>query len=104
MRKLKTEADDLFAINPTLVVARGHGQGQQGPDAEAGGFDGVSYWARGGIGHMITAPRSTGPGRPEAGDGRRTLVYTCRTGDERWLGLTMLDEDRYWAPPAEPSG
>lgn len=54
-RKLRFEPDDLFAINPRLVYARGHGQGARGPDAEAGGFDAVSFWSRAGIGHMMSA-------------------------------------------------
>jgi crotonobetainyl-CoA:carnitine CoA-transferase CaiB-like acyl-CoA transferase len=55
-RKLRTEPSDLFAINDKLVFAKGHGQGQRGPDAEAGGFDSVSFWSRGGVGHMLTEP------------------------------------------------
>src|SRR5450432_1558931 len=55
-RKLHTEPDDLFALNPKLVFAKGHGQGQRGPDAEAGGFDSVSFWSRGGVGHIMTEP------------------------------------------------
>src|SRR3954462_13309630 len=55
-RKLHTEPADLFAINAKLVFAKGHGQGQRGPDAEAGGFDSVSFWSRGGMGHMLTEP------------------------------------------------
>jgi crotonobetainyl-CoA:carnitine CoA-transferase CaiB-like acyl-CoA transferase len=43
-RKLHTEPEDLFALNPRLVVARGHGQGQRGEGAEQGGFDAVSFW------------------------------------------------------------
>ena len=46
----------MWAANPRLVYARGHGQGQRGPDADQGGFDSVSYWSRGGIGHMLTPP------------------------------------------------
>ena len=53
-RKLRTEPDDLFALNAKLVFAKGHGQG--GTDAEAGGFDSVSFWSRGGMGHMLTDP------------------------------------------------
>jgi crotonobetainyl-CoA:carnitine CoA-transferase CaiB-like acyl-CoA transferase len=69
-RKLRTEPDDLMAINPKLVYAKGHGQGQRGADAEAGGFDGVSYWARGGVAHVLTAPDATHPAqqRPAMGD------------------------------------
>jgi crotonobetainyl-CoA:carnitine CoA-transferase CaiB-like acyl-CoA transferase len=55
-RKLHTEPDDLFALNPKLVFAKGHGQGQRGPDAETGGFDSVSFWSRGGVGHIMTEP------------------------------------------------
>ena len=52
--KLRTNPEDLFAINPRLVYAKGHGQGQRGPDADAGGFDAVSYWSRGGVGHILS--------------------------------------------------
>lgn len=51
---LRLDPDDLWAVNSRLVYAKGHGQGQRGPDADAGGFDSVSYWARGGIGHVLT--------------------------------------------------
>ncbi|MGZ6999310.1 MAG: CaiB/BaiF CoA transferase family protein [Acidimicrobiia bacterium] len=53
---LRLTPEDLWAVNPRLVYAKGHGQGQQGPDADHGGFDSVSYWARGGIGHVLTPP------------------------------------------------
>ena len=69
-RKLHTEPDDLFALNPKLVFAKGHGQGQRGADAEAGGFDSVSFWSRGGMGHILTepgAPKLVGQ-RPAQGD------------------------------------
>jgi crotonobetainyl-CoA:carnitine CoA-transferase CaiB-like acyl-CoA transferase len=38
------------------VYAKGHGQGQRGPDADLGGFDAISFWSRGGIGDILTAP------------------------------------------------
>ncbi len=160
-RKLRTEPDDLFALNAKLVFAKGHGQGQRGVDAEAGGFDSVSFWSRGGMGHMLTDPdahKLVGQ-RPALGDVPSgmflaggvcaALVQTLRTGkgcvvdtsllnsamwtlgpdmayssitghempranlaagtmsplvgihrtkDSRWLMLSMLDEQRYWAP------
>jgi crotonobetainyl-CoA:carnitine CoA-transferase CaiB-like acyl-CoA transferase len=69
-RKLRTEPDDLMAINPRLVFAKGSGQGQRGDDAEAGGFDAVSFWARGGVGHVVTPPDAEmpTPQRPAQGD------------------------------------
>ena len=51
---LRLDPDDVWTVNPRLIYAKGHGQGQQGPDADQGGFDAVSYWARGGIGHVLT--------------------------------------------------
>ena len=55
-KKLRIDTDDVFAINPNLVYARGSGQGQRGPDADTGGFDSVSFWSRGGVGHMLSPP------------------------------------------------
>jgi crotonobetainyl-CoA:carnitine CoA-transferase CaiB-like acyl-CoA transferase len=56
-------------LNPRLVFAKGHGQGQRGPDAEAGGFDSVSYWSRGGVGHMLSSPDAASPVGQRAGQG-----------------------------------
>ena len=66
-RKLRIEPADLFALNPRLVYARGHGQGARGPDAEAGGFDSVSFWSRAGIGHMLSSD-TVAMQRPGMGD------------------------------------
>src|SRR6516165_2261125 len=52
--KLKLNPDDIWAVNPACVYAIGSGQGLEGPDADQGGFDAVSYWARGGLAHMLT--------------------------------------------------
>jgi crotonobetainyl-CoA:carnitine CoA-transferase CaiB-like acyl-CoA transferase len=52
--KLRLQPADIWAVNPRAIYAKGHGQGQRGPDADLGGFDAVSYWSRGGIGHMLT--------------------------------------------------
>jgi crotonobetainyl-CoA:carnitine CoA-transferase CaiB-like acyl-CoA transferase len=53
-RRLRLDPEDVWAVNPRLVYARGHGQGQRGPEADHGGFDAVSFWARSGIAHMLT--------------------------------------------------
>ncbi len=53
-RKLKVTYEDLEPINPRLIFAHGHGYGPRGPDSEQPGFDGISYWARGGVGHALT--------------------------------------------------
>lgn len=54
--KLHITPDELWKVNPRLVYAKGHGQGQRGPDADLGGFDAISFWSRGGVGHILTAP------------------------------------------------
>ncbi|HEY1740574.1 MAG TPA: CoA transferase [Acidimicrobiia bacterium] len=102
-RKLHTEPSDLFAINPTLVFAKGHGQGQRGPDAEAGGFDSVSFWSRGGMGHMLTEPDADRlvMQRPALGDVPSGmflaggvcagLVHTLRTGKGCVVDTSLLN-------------
>jgi crotonobetainyl-CoA:carnitine CoA-transferase CaiB-like acyl-CoA transferase len=102
-RKLQTEPADLFALNEKLVFAKGHGQGQRGADAEAGGFDSVSFWSRGGMGHILTEPdaeRLVGQ-RPALGDVPTgmflaggicaALVHTLRTGKGCVVDTSLLN-------------
>jgi crotonobetainyl-CoA:carnitine CoA-transferase CaiB-like acyl-CoA transferase len=67
-RKLRIEPADLWATNPRLIYARGHGQGTRGPDAEAGGYDAVSFWSRAGVGHMLSGAAGVVMQRPAQGD------------------------------------
>jgi crotonobetainyl-CoA:carnitine CoA-transferase CaiB-like acyl-CoA transferase len=102
-RKLRTEPADLFAVNPKLVFAKGSGQGQRGADAEAGGFDAVSYWARGGVGHVLSDPAAAMPTaqRPALGDVPTgmffaggicaALVHTMRTGKGVVVDTSLLN-------------
>lgn len=52
-RRLRIDSDDIFERNPAIIIARGSGQGPSGPDAQKGGFDGASFWARGGVGSVF---------------------------------------------------
>src|SRR3954454_9010267 len=47
--KLKIDIDDIRAHNPTIIYARGTGQGERGPDAARGSYDSLAYWCRSGI-------------------------------------------------------
>jgi crotonobetainyl-CoA:carnitine CoA-transferase CaiB-like acyl-CoA transferase len=69
-RRLRIEVEDIRARNPRIVYVRGHGQGVRGPDAEKGGYDGASYWARGGIANALTPAGAEYPvtQRPGFGD------------------------------------
>lgn len=102
-RKLHTTPEDIFAIKPGIVYAKGHGQGQRGPDAEGGGYDGVSYWARGGLSHILTpgdAPQPTTQ-RPALGDLPSgmflmggicaALVRAARTGKGTVVDTSLLN-------------
>lgn len=110
-RKLHTEPEDLFALNPKLVVARGHGQGQRGEAAEQGGFDAVSFWSRGGIAHMLTEPGAdhlTAP-RPAFGDVPSgmflaggicaALVHAQRTGEGVLVDTSLLNGANWTLSP-----
>ena len=102
-RKLRTEPEDLFALNPRLVVARGHGQGQRGDGAEQGGFDAVSFWSRGGVAHMLTDPNSATLASPRpalgdvpsgmflAGGVCAALVYARQTGEGVLVDTSLLN-------------
>jgi crotonobetainyl-CoA:carnitine CoA-transferase CaiB-like acyl-CoA transferase len=48
-QRLGIDVDDIRAHNPNIIYVRGTGQGARGPEAERGGFDGASYWARAGL-------------------------------------------------------
>jgi crotonobetainyl-CoA:carnitine CoA-transferase CaiB-like acyl-CoA transferase len=69
-RKLRIDVDDIRAVNPAIVYVRGSGQGPLGPDAERGGLDGASYWARGGLANALTPKTNDWPiaPRPALGD------------------------------------
>lgn len=100
-RKFHTTAEEIQAIKPSIVYARGHGQGQRGPESEVGGFDSVSYWSRGGLGHIL-AGETGGPPvpRPATGDLPSgaflvggicaALVRAARTGEGGIVDTSLL--------------
>ena len=63
-RKLGIDTDDIRARNPNIIIARGSGTGPKGPDAEKGGYDGASFWARGGMGMTLPGQRRRVAARP----------------------------------------
>lgn len=62
-RALGIELEDIRKHNPNIIYVRGSGHGQRGPDAEKGGFDSATYWARGGIGYAVSPPEYDHPVR-----------------------------------------
>ena len=56
LSRLGLGAEALRDRYPSLVYARGHGFGVRGPDANQPGYDSSAFWARGGVGHILTPP------------------------------------------------
>ena len=52
--KLRIDLDDVRAVNPDIIYVRGSGFGARGPEADKGGYDMTSFWARGGSGAGAT--------------------------------------------------
>jgi crotonobetainyl-CoA:carnitine CoA-transferase CaiB-like acyl-CoA transferase len=55
-RKLRIDVEDVRAVNPDIIYVRGSGQGQRGPESERGGYDGCTFWARGGPADIVSDP------------------------------------------------
>jgi len=53
-RKLKIDIPDITSRHPNIIYAVGTGQGSRGPDAEKGGYDSISFWARSGVAASVT--------------------------------------------------
>jgi crotonobetainyl-CoA:carnitine CoA-transferase CaiB-like acyl-CoA transferase len=56
LERLGLGAEEVRQRYPRLVYARGHGYGVRGPDAGRPGYDASAFWARGGVGHVLTPP------------------------------------------------
>ena len=68
--RLLIDVEHIRARNPNIIYVRGTGQGVRGPDARKGGYDGASYWARGGLAMALTPAGMEWPisPRPAFGD------------------------------------
>jgi crotonobetainyl-CoA:carnitine CoA-transferase CaiB-like acyl-CoA transferase len=60
-KRLGVDVEDIRAMNPRIIYARGSGHGPRGPEAERGGYDGASYMARGGVAYALTPPELDRP-------------------------------------------
>ncbi len=68
--RLGIDVDDIRARNANIIYVRGSGQGPNGAEANRGGFDGASYWARAGLAMTFKDPKAEWPvdQRPGFGD------------------------------------
>jgi crotonobetainyl-CoA:carnitine CoA-transferase CaiB-like acyl-CoA transferase len=58
------DVDDICGRNPSIIYVRGTGHGPRGPDAQLGGFDMASTWARSGLAFQMTPPGGEPPMQP----------------------------------------
>jgi crotonobetainyl-CoA:carnitine CoA-transferase CaiB-like acyl-CoA transferase len=102
LERLRLTVEDLRVVNPRIIVARGTGQGVRGADANKAGFDGSSYFSRGGIAHMLMEQDMQWPPmqRPAFGDilggfalasGIGAALYKReRTGEPSVIDVSLL--------------
>ena len=69
-KRLGVDVEDIRAMNPSVVYVRGSGYGPFGEDRNTPGFDGTTFWARGGAADNLTPAeaRQPTPMRPALGD------------------------------------
>lgn len=102
-RKLKIDVEDIRAVNPDIIYARGSAHGDKGPEREVGGYDGTAFWTRGGIGYALTPAELPGvmsQGIPAFGDTiggmniaggiAAALFHRARTGKATEVDVSLL--------------
>jgi crotonobetainyl-CoA:carnitine CoA-transferase CaiB-like acyl-CoA transferase len=127
-RKLGIDVDDIRAVNPRIIYARGSALGPRGQEADKGGYDMTAFWARASTAASITPANVTGmiqPPAPAYGDTisgtnlaggiAAALLRRERTGESSIVDVSLLGSglwamgqaiavslhlNRSWAAPA----
>jgi len=103
-KALDIEAETLRARFPKLIYAVGSAVGQRGPQGDKGGYDAITFWARGGVSSSTTedgAEYPVGPPGPAFGDTLSgsmlaggicaALVKRALTGEASTLDVSLLN-------------
>ena len=111
--RLGIDADSVQARNPGIIYARGTGHGPKGPDADKGGYDGVSFWARSGVSIAAMPPDARYPvglpgpaygdiqsGAHLAGGIAAALFQRERTGQGAVVDVSLLGSGLWAMQPA----
>lgn len=101
--RLGIDVDDIRAVNPTIIYARGSALGPRGAEADKGGYDMTAFWSRGGIAATLTPPNTEGlinPPGPAFGDTisgtnlaggiAAALLKRERTGESSVVDVSLL--------------
>jgi crotonobetainyl-CoA:carnitine CoA-transferase CaiB-like acyl-CoA transferase len=100
--KLGIDVDDIRAVNPDIIYARGSGLGPRGQEADKGGYDMTAFWCRGSTAASITPPNVDGvigpmpaygdtiSGTNLAGGIAAALLKRERTGEPSIVDVSLL--------------
>jgi crotonobetainyl-CoA:carnitine CoA-transferase CaiB-like acyl-CoA transferase len=102
-RKLGFDVDDVRAVNPRIIYARGSALGPRGAESEKGGYDSTAFWARAGIAASLTPKGTDGVVNPPvpafgdtisgtnlAGGIAAALLKRERTGETSIVDVSLL--------------
>ncbi len=114
-RAMGIDAETIRARFPDIIYASGSATGPHGPDSAKGGYDAITFWARGGISSSVTSDGDAapvGPPGPAFGDTlsgsmlagaicaaltRRALHGEASVVDVSLLGTAMWSMQRFIA-------
>lgn len=111
-KRLRVEVDDIRAMNPKVIYVRGSGYGPAGEARDLPGFDGTTFWARGGAADNLTPAGAAEPTPlpPALGDlpGATTvagaiaagLFHRERTGEPPLVDVSLLNVAVWGNSPA----
>jgi crotonobetainyl-CoA:carnitine CoA-transferase CaiB-like acyl-CoA transferase len=94
-QKFGIDVDDIRAVNPSIIYARGSALGPRGAEAEKGGYDMTAFWCRAGTAATITPSGMQGmigPPGPAYGD---TISGTNLAGG---IAAALLKRERTGEP------
>jgi crotonobetainyl-CoA:carnitine CoA-transferase CaiB-like acyl-CoA transferase len=101
-RKFGIEVDDIRAVNPKIIYARGSAFGPRGAEADKGGYDFTAFWCRGTHAASLTPPNIEGLINPApaygdtisgtnlAGGIAAALFRRERTGEPSVVDVSLL--------------
>jgi crotonobetainyl-CoA:carnitine CoA-transferase CaiB-like acyl-CoA transferase len=101
--RLRIDVDDIKAVNPRIIYVRGSANGIEGPEANRGGYDGCTFWGRGGAADICTPSQCDYPVPPPggafgdvlggltiAGGISAALLHRERTGEASVVDCSLL--------------
>jgi crotonobetainyl-CoA:carnitine CoA-transferase CaiB-like acyl-CoA transferase len=94
-KKFGIDVDDIRAVHPNIIYARGSALGPRGAEADKGGYDMTAFWCRAGTAATITPPGMPGmigPPGPAYGD---TISGTNLAGG---IAAALLKRERTGEP------